>query len=266
MPPLSQATASGDLYPWSRSLSLPANQTLGHLVRLPTALQLTLQPFERTFGLTHPARKWWKPSCPSNSPCWDALFGAEPPRLPPVQSIPPPNTFPHCRRGSRATPGPRAAHPQHAHAGRRGEFCSWEQTRGAHRSGHHRRLLLPRVQEQPSTSGLLTPCSCPGNTCQRSQRWSILWEQTWEPQLSDEEGLAGLGYGTAVPLRPLNHTAGSLVVVCKDRQAGREGRGVRAEVFSAQVALVLCKLVLALNHQQIQLCCNLLPHRNVHQL
>lgn len=86
-------------------------------------------------------------------------------------------------------------------------------------------------------------------------------------KLSDEEGLVGLGYGTAVPLSSLNHTSGSLVVVCKDRQAGREGRGVRAEVFSAQVAFdILCKLVLARDHQQIQLCCNLLPHRNVHQL
>jgi len=86
-----QVTASGRLYPWSHS---PGSlRPWGHPVRLPAAPHLSLPPFETTSEFAQAVRKWWKPSCPSHNPCWDALLLAGPPRPPPAQSVPPPNTF-----------------------------------------------------------------------------------------------------------------------------------------------------------------------------
>lgn len=194
------------------------------------------------------------------------------PRLPSVQSILPPNTFfllhpgrqPQDTRsqGSLTT----VAHNPPVLAK---EVNSWQ----AGAATGLTRLQVRRAAAAPRNAGATQhvraahpPGSCPGTPCQHPQRWAILREQTGGPQLGDEEELAGLGNGRRVLLRPVNRASESLVVVCKDRRARREGRRTRDELFSAQSHLLMRELVLALGHQQIQLCCYLLPCRNIYQL
>lgn len=270
MPPFSQAAASHRLYPWGPSLWLPAAP--GPAVRLPAAPQLVLPPCKTIPGLTRAVRKRWKPSCPSHSPCRDAGLRPRPPGHRRRRAHPPPHRRPSsssssAQAGGHAAPGPRAACPQQPAALRcwqKGRIrCRRERLQGSRRFRCSGRPSLRGTQEQPSALGPLAPRSCPGVMRQCLQRW------THHP-LGTSRGFAARWWGRAGRAGE-RHSRATERLTAWSRSArtgvhGARERGPRAEVFSAQPQLLLCHLVLALGQQQIQLCCYVLPCRNVQRL
>lgn len=126
-------------------------------------------------------------------------------------------------------------------------------------------LLLQRMQEQPSTHCCSLHAAAQHNVPAPSKGHHP-WGTNWHSQLRDGEELAGLGNGTAGPPSPKTALL-TVSCACKDTcadcalQGQREG-GREAEVLSALS-------VGAGPHpsqRQTQLCCDLLPCRNVHQL
>lgn len=199
----------------------------------------------------------------AEKPCWDALLCAGLPQStiraehPPTKHPPPPPP----KGAATAAPGPRAAWGQQPAAlgcwQERWVHCRQEQPQGSHcfRCGSG-----GDTQEHPSTSGLLTPHSRPGVTCKDGSPCGNKLGGFTAPWRGGAGGAGEWHSGAAKSPKPPVWELGCGL------QAQREGRGVRAEVFSAQSRLLMCELVLALGRQQIPLCRYLLPCRNVHQL
>lgn len=119
--------------------------------------------------------------------------------------------------------------------------------------------------------GITTTASCPlhrhlapapGQDSKHPQLDHLLGV-IWGSYLSNEELLAGLGNGTIMPLGPINCVFGSLAVTCKVTHAQRQERSTRAAVLLRKPELLMYKLISTQGHQQIQLCCNFLPHKAV---
>lgn len=71
-------------------------------------------------------------------------------------------------------------------------------------------------------------------------------------------GRAGEQHGNTI--KPHKCASDSQVVIRKVVPALREGRKTMARVFPGRLQLLMCKLLLTHGQQQVQLCCNLLPH------